>query len=125
MSPVDITIHAQAGAARTGVMRLTHGNVPFPAFMPVGTYGTVKAMQPRDIKLGRSFGFIIHPDSFRPAIRKSKPHRQYGEFEQEGTQVLIILFHLGDNQLALELATHFNGLNPGDPLLEEEKFAWR
>ena len=50
MSPVDITIHAQAGAARTGVMTLTHGSIPFPAFMPVGTYGTVKAMLPRDIK---------------------------------------------------------------------------
>jgi len=51
MSPVNITIHAHAGQARTGMMKLTHGQpIPFPAFMPVGTYGTVKTMQPRDIK---------------------------------------------------------------------------
>ena len=34
------------GAARTGVMRFPRGEVATPAFMPVGTYGTVKGVNP-------------------------------------------------------------------------------
>ena len=38
---------ATAGAARRGRLTLAHGVVETPVFMPVGTYGTVKAMAPR------------------------------------------------------------------------------
>ena len=37
------------GAARRGRLTLAHGVVETPVFMPVGTYGTVKAMTPRDL----------------------------------------------------------------------------
>jgi len=50
MSAISLTMTATSGEARTGVLHLTHGSVPFPAFMPVGTYGTVKGMTPRDIR---------------------------------------------------------------------------
>ena len=40
---------ATDGLARRGVMTLPHGRVDTPAFMPVGTYGTVKAMSPREL----------------------------------------------------------------------------
>ena len=50
MPPIEVTIAAKSGSARTGTMKLTHGEIAFPAFMPVGTYGTVKGMMPRDIK---------------------------------------------------------------------------
>ncbi|MBN2799617.1 MAG: tRNA guanosine(34) transglycosylase Tgt [Deltaproteobacteria bacterium] len=44
-----------AGAARTGVLHLPHGSVPTPAFMPVGTRGTVRGLTPRDLRgLGAS-----------------------------------------------------------------------
>ncbi|MBN1865901.1 tRNA guanosine(34) transglycosylase Tgt [Candidatus Sumerlaeota bacterium] len=36
-------------AARTGVLRLPHGDVRTPAFMPVGTYAAVKAMSPEEL----------------------------------------------------------------------------
>ena len=36
--------------ARTGILRLTHGDVKTPVFMPVGTNGTVKALTVEDIK---------------------------------------------------------------------------
>ncbi|MFT5199857.1 MAG: queuine tRNA-ribosyltransferase [Planctomycetota bacterium] len=36
--------------ARTGVFHTPHGSVPTPAFMPVGTRGSVKAVLPRDVK---------------------------------------------------------------------------
>lgn len=41
---------ARDGAARAGVWRLPHGDVRTPAFMPVGTQGTVKAMTPEELQ---------------------------------------------------------------------------
>jgi queuine tRNA-ribosyltransferase len=41
---------ATAGAARTGVLRLPHGEVRTPAFMPVGTAGTVKGLTPIEVR---------------------------------------------------------------------------
>ena len=43
-------IRAVDGVARRGTLTLPRGVVETPAFMPVGTYGTVKGMLPRDIK---------------------------------------------------------------------------
>ena len=37
------------GPARRGRLTLTHGVVDTPAFMPVGTYGSVKSMTPEDL----------------------------------------------------------------------------
>ena len=34
------------GEARAGVLKLSHGDIETPIFMPCGTYGTVKAMTP-------------------------------------------------------------------------------
>lgn len=50
MSPLSLTIDATAGMARTGLLRTPHGPVRTPAFMPVGTYGTVKSMTPMDLR---------------------------------------------------------------------------
>ena len=56
------------GAARRGVLELAHGRVDTPAFMPVGTYGTVKAMSPEElvglgaqIVLGNTFHLWLRP----------------------------------------------------------------
>mgnify|MGYP003379196791 CR=1 FL=1 len=61
-------VHATDGAARRGTLTLAHGDVPTPAFMPVGTYGTVKAMSPAelvevgaDIVLGNTFHLWLRP----------------------------------------------------------------
>ena len=40
----------QDNKARRGQLRLPHGIVPTPIFMPVGTYGTVKSLSPTDIE---------------------------------------------------------------------------
>ncbi|HCI10053.1 MAG TPA: tRNA guanosine(34) transglycosylase Tgt, partial [Alcanivorax sp.] len=40
---------ASDGAARRGRLTFPRGSVETPAFMPVGTYGTVKGMLPRDL----------------------------------------------------------------------------
>lgn len=59
---------AQSGRARRGRLTLSHGTVETPAFMPVGTYGTVKGMLPRDIEaigahiiLGNTFHLYLRP----------------------------------------------------------------
>jgi queuine tRNA-ribosyltransferase len=46
---VRLEISARSGHARTGVLRTPHGDVPTPAFMPVGTAGTVKALHPDEV----------------------------------------------------------------------------
>ena len=46
----DFTLHATDGAARTGTFTTPHGNVETPAFMPVGTNGSVKGVSPEEIE---------------------------------------------------------------------------
>jgi queuine tRNA-ribosyltransferase len=49
------TVTATDGEARAGVLRTAHGDVPTPAFMPVGTKGTVKGVDPDELRaLGAS-----------------------------------------------------------------------
>ena len=59
---------ATDGAARRGRLTLAHGIVDTPVFMPVGTYGTVKAMTPRDLSeigaqicVGNIFHLLLRP----------------------------------------------------------------
>src|SRR5947199_3161113 len=44
-------VTASDGAARAGVLRTAHGNVPTPAFMPVGTKATVKTVDPDELRV--------------------------------------------------------------------------
>jgi queuine tRNA-ribosyltransferase len=46
----EFTVEATDGAARAGRLTLPHGVVETPAFMPVGTQGTVRALSPRDLE---------------------------------------------------------------------------
>ena len=43
------TLHSTSDRARRGRLELAHGTVETPVFMPVGTYGTVKAMAPNEL----------------------------------------------------------------------------
>jgi queuine tRNA-ribosyltransferase len=59
---------ATDGGARRGRLHLAHGAVDTPAFMPVGTYGAVKAMTPRELEeldaqivLGNTFHLWLRP----------------------------------------------------------------
>lgn len=67
MNPV-FRIAAQDGPARVGRLQTAHGPVETPAFMPVGTYGTVKAMTPEELRvlgaqiiLGNTFHLLLRP----------------------------------------------------------------
>lgn len=72
------------GKARRGRMRFPRGVVETPAFMPVGTYGTVKGMLPRDVKaigaemiLGNTFHLWL-----RPGTEVIKAHGDLHDFMQ-------------------------------------------
>lgn len=65
-------LQAKDGAARTGVIRTQRGDIRTPAFMPVGTAATVKAMLPEsvaatgaDILLGNTYHLMLRPGAER------------------------------------------------------------
>lgn len=68
------TLHATDGVARTGVIDTPRGKIRTPAFMPVGTAATVKAMLPEsvretgaDILLGNTYHLMLRPGAERVA----------------------------------------------------------
>ncbi len=74
MSDIGFTVSATDGAARRGRLTLAHGTVETPAFMPVGTAGTVKAMTPEGVKatgaeiiLGNTYHLMLRPGPERLA----------------------------------------------------------
>jgi queuine tRNA-ribosyltransferase len=65
---MNFSVSATDGAARRGLLELAHGRVDTPAFMPVGTYGAVKATSPAElaatgtqIVLGNTFHLWLRP----------------------------------------------------------------
>src|SRR5260370_11372615 len=65
---MKFAVHATDGAARTATLELAHGEVETPVFMPVGTYGAVKAVSPAElaengtrIVLGNTFHLWLRP----------------------------------------------------------------
>ena len=75
MSHMQFEVLATDGKARRGRLTFPRGAVETPAFMPVGTYGTVKGMLPRDVKdigahmiLGNTFHLWLRPGT--EVIRK-------------------------------------------------------
>lgn len=65
-------VHDKDGKARTGTVKTAHGEIRTPAFMPVGTAATVKAMRPEsvretgaDIILGNTYHLMLRPTAER------------------------------------------------------------
>ncbi|TZG25069.1 tRNA guanosine(34) transglycosylase Tgt [Sphingomonas montanisoli] len=70
----DFQIAATDGKARTGTIRMKRGDIRTPAFMPVGTAATVKAMKPADVRatgadiiLGNTYHLMLRPGAKRVA----------------------------------------------------------
>lgn len=68
------TLDATDGRARTGRIEMRRGTIRTPAFMPVGTAGTVKAMKPEDVRaggadiiLGNTYHLMLRPGAERMA----------------------------------------------------------
>jgi queuine tRNA-ribosyltransferase len=74
VSGIDLSVAAADGRARTGILTTRRGDIRTPAFMPVGTAGTVKAMYPEqvhalgsDIILGNTYHLMLRPGAERVA----------------------------------------------------------
>ncbi len=72
---MKLTVSATSGAARVGELEFRRGRVRTPAFMPVGTYGTVKSVTPEEVAadgaeiiLGNTFHLMLRPGT--EVIRK-------------------------------------------------------
>ena len=93
MTRFSFTISATDGAARTGVIAMQRGEIRTPAFMPVGTAATVKAMRPEEVRasgadiiLGNTYHLMLRPGAERVAklgglhrvhgLGAADPHRQ-------------------------------------------------
>ena len=84
MDRCRFTLHATDGAARAGLIETPRGAIRTPAFMPVGTAGTVKAMLPAsvratgaDVVLGNTYHLKLRPGAERVA-RLGGLHRFMG-----------------------------------------------
>ena len=72
--PFAFRLDATDGPARTGVITTAHGPIRTPAFMPVGTQATVKALTPEDVRrsgadilLGNTYHLMLRPGAERIA----------------------------------------------------------
>jgi len=125
MPPVlDFRVTHTCGAARRGAMTTAHGVVQTPAFMPVGTRGTVKGLTPRDVAdlgaeiiLGNTYHLWLRPGDGLIA-RLGGLHRFAGWdrpilTDSGGFQV----FSLGARRLVTDEGVRFSSHIDGTPLL--------
>ncbi len=111
---MQFEVSATDGKARRGEMTFPRGKVQTPAFMPVGTYGTVKGMLPRDIVeigaemiLGNTFHLML-----RPGTEVIKAHGDLHDFTQWHGPILtdsggFQVFSLGDMRKISEEGVKF------------------
>lgn len=111
---MSFDIHAEQGHARCGQLNFPRGKVSTPAFMPVGTYGTVKGMLPKDIEaigadiiLGNTFHLML-----RPGTEVIKAHGDLHDFTQWQKPILtdsggFQVFSLGALRKIKEEGVHF------------------
>jgi queuine tRNA-ribosyltransferase len=74
MTRFSFDIHGTDGAARSGAIAMERGEIRTPAFMPVGTAATVKAMRPEEVRasgadiiLGNTYHLMLRPGAERVA----------------------------------------------------------
>ena len=100
MTRFVFTIAASDGAARTGAIAMQRGEIRTPAFMPVGTAATVKAMKPADVRasgadiiLGNTYHLMLRPGaervalagtSWSKAMQMSEPSSRWISIERSG-----------------------------------------
>ena len=122
-SAMKFELLAQDGVARRGQLTLAHGVVETPVFMPVGTYGTVKAMAPDElvemgatVVLGNTFHLWL-----RPGLEVIAAHGGLHRFMAWERPILtdsggFQVFSLGELRKISEEGVHFSSPINGDRL---------
>lgn len=121
-------LDTSSGHARRGRLKFPRGTVETPAFMPVGTYGTVKGMLPRDIVeigahiiLGNTFHLML-----RPGTEVVKAHGDLHDFMQWPGPILtdsggFQVFSLGKLRKITEAGVSFKSpINGSNVFLDPE-----
>ena len=118
---MNFTIHHQHNHARRGQIETARGIIDTPAFMPVGTYGTVKAMTPQEVQttgaqiiLGNTFHLML-----RPGAELIQQFGSLHEFMQWPGPILtdsggFQVFSLGDLRNIRESGVQFRSPINGD-----------
>ena len=116
----SFTIAATDGAARAGTITMQRGKVRTPAFMPVGTAATVKAMKPQDVRasgadiiLGNTYHLMLRPGAERVA-RLGGLHRFMGWegpilTDSGGYQVMSLSELAKVNEEGVAFKSHLDG----------------
>jgi queuine tRNA-ribosyltransferase len=126
---VKFELDKTQGRARRGRLQFERGTVETPAFMPVGTYGTVKGMTPEEVKetgaqilLGNTFHLWL-----RPGQEVMKLHGDLHDFMQWHGPILtdsggFQVFSLGATRKITEEGVHFrNPVNGDKVFMDAEK----
>ncbi len=121
---MQFEVSAQSGQARRGCLTFARGKIDTPAFMPVGTYGTVKSMLPRDIAetgaqivLGNTFHLML-----RPGTDVISLHGDLHDFMQWQGPILtdsggFQVFSLGKMRKITEQGVQFQSPIDGSPVV--------
>lgn len=121
---MKFTLKKTSGAARLGTIEFRRGEVRTPAFMPVGTYGTVKGVTPEevaesgaDIILGNTFHLML-----RPGTRVIRKHGGLHEFMNWRGPILtdsggFQVFSLAAMRKLSEEGVHFRSPVDGDEIM--------
>ncbi|MBB6506178.1 queuine tRNA-ribosyltransferase [Sphingomonas endophytica] len=120
MTRFAFAIAATDGAARTGTITMQRGVIRTPAFMPVGTAATVKAMKPADVEragadiiLGNTYHLMLRPGAERVA-RLGGLHRFMGWdkpilTDSGGYQVMSLSALTKRSEEGVAFASHLDG----------------
>lgn len=120
---MNFDLKKQDGQARRGEITFPRGKIQTPAFMPVGTYGTVKGMLPRDIEeigadiiLGNTFHLML-----RPGTEIVEKHGTLHDFIQWDKPILtdsggFQVFSLGEMRKITEKGVVFKSPINGSPV---------
>ena len=129
---MKFSVSASDGKARTGTLSFPRGKVRTPAFMPVGTYGTVKGLTPAqlrdidaDIILGNTFHLWL-----RPGTEVISKHGDLHDFMQWQGPILtdsggFQVFSLGDMRKISEQGVVFQSPINGDRIELNPEIAMR
>jgi queuine tRNA-ribosyltransferase len=120
---MEFTVYHTDGLARRGALKFARGAIATPAFMPVGTYGTVKAMTPEEllemgaeIILGNTFHLLL-----RPGLKVIRAHGGLHGFMHWEKPILtdsggFQVFSLGALRKITEAGVKFQSPVDGSPI---------
>src|SRR5680860_583205 len=129
---MNFRLFASDVAARLGRLDFARGEVETPAFMPVGTYGTVKAMTPEEVRglgaqiiLGNTFHLML-----RPGTEIIRAHGGLHRFMHWDGPILtdsggFQVFSLAASRTLTEAGVHFRSPVNGDAVFLDPETSMR